>query len=105
MRSPNYRNNRGKSKFKKTNTPTRLFVLHKPYRVLCQFSPVENKQTLGNYFPIANMYPAGRLDYDSEGLLLLTNNGPLQHGISHPRHKLEKVYAVQVEGTPSAEDT
>lgn len=80
---------------------TRLFAFNKPFQVLCQFSAAEDKKTLADFFTIPNMYPAGRLDFDSEGLVLLTNNGKLQHAISHPAHKLVKTYLVQVEGTPT----
>lgn len=67
---------------------------------MSQFSPCDNKQTLADYLDIPDVYPAGRLDYDSEGLLLLTDDGRLQHRISHPRHKLPKTYWAEVEGAP-----
>jgi 23S rRNA pseudouridine2457 synthase len=67
---------------------------------MSQFSALGDKTTLARYIDIPNVYPAGRLDYDSEGLLLLTGDGNLQHRISHPKHKLEKTYWVQVEGAP-----
>ncbi len=70
----------------------------KPFRVLCQFSPSGDKRTLADYIDTPGIYPAGRLDYDSEGLLILTDDGPLQHRISDPRSKLEKTYWAQVEG-------
>ena len=70
--------------------------------MLCQFTGEANDTTLANYIPIKNVYPAGRLDKDSEGLLLLTDDGRLQHRISSPKHKLEKIYWVQIEGTPAA---
>jgi len=73
-------------------------VFNKPFNVLCQFTAVENRQSLADYIDRPDFYPAGRLDKDSEGLMLLTNNGKLQHRISHPDHKLEKRYLVQVEG-------
>lgn len=75
-----------------------LILLNKPFRVLCQFRDDEGRPTLANYIDIPNVYPAGRLDYDSEGLLLLTEDGRLQARISHPRAKLPKHYWVQVEG-------
>lgn len=70
---------------------------------MSQFSPCESKETLANYIDIPAIYPAGRLDYDSEGLMVLTGDGSLQHRISHPDHKLSKCYWVQVEGEISAE--
>lgn len=81
----------------------RLILLNKPYRVLCQFEDEAGRTTLADYVPVPNVYPAGRLDYESEGLVLLTDVGWLQHWITHPRHKLPKVYWVQVEGIPTPE--
>jgi 23S rRNA pseudouridine2457 synthase len=80
---------------------SRLILFNKPFRVMSQFSPSDDKQTLANFIDIPAVYPAGRLDYDSEGLLLLTDDGALQHRIAHPDHKLPKTYWVQVEGEPS----
>lgn len=79
---------------------SRLIGLNKPYGVICQFSPHQDHPTLADYVRIPHVYAAGRLDTDSEGLLLLTADGALQHSIADPRHKLEKCYWVQVEGTP-----
>lgn len=78
----------------------KLVLLNKPFQVMSQFSADENsgKATLADYVDIKGVYPAGRLDYDSEGLLLLTDNGPLQHKISHPDQKMPKTYYAQVEG-------
>jgi 23S rRNA pseudouridine2457 synthase len=77
-----------------------LILFNKPYQVLCQFSPQPERETLADYLSIPGVYPAGRLDADSEGLLLLTDDGRLQHDISHPDHKQPKTYLVQVDGAP-----
>jgi 23S rRNA pseudouridine2457 synthase len=79
-----------------------LILFNKPFQVMCQFSPHLSRPTLADYLDIPNIYPAGRLDADSEGLVLLTSDGRLQHEISHPKRKLEKTYLTQVEGTVSA---
>ena len=77
-----------------------LIVLNKPYGVICQFSTHEKYGCLKDYVSLPDFYPAGRLDTDSEGLLLLTNDGRLQARIADPRFKLEKTYWAQVEGSP-----
>lgn len=77
-----------------------LILLNKPFGVLCQFTDNNDRQTLADFVAIQNIYPAGRLDRDSEGLVVLTDDGALQHQISHPRHKLPKTYWAQVEGIP-----
>jgi 23S rRNA pseudouridine2457 synthase len=79
----------------------RVILLNKPYGVICQFSPSGAHPTLKDFVAVPAVYPAGRLDTDSEGLLVLTDDGRLQTAIADPRHKLEKGYWVQVEGTPS----
>jgi len=78
---------------------SRLIALNKPFNVLCQFRDNEGRATLADFVTIKGIYPAGRLDRDSEGLLLLTDDGTLQHRISHPSNKSWKTYWVQVEGT------
>lgn len=80
---------------------TSIILLNKPYQVLCQFRSDDDRATLKDYVSDhPGYYPAGRLDYDSEGLLLLTNDGKLQNRISDPEHKLKKTYWAQVEGIP-----
>ena len=83
-----------------------LILFNKPYGVISQFSAGssgdKDRPTLAQYIKLPNIYPAGRLDHDSEGLLLLTDDGQVQHHISHPAHKLPKTYWVQVEGAPNS---
>ena len=78
-----------------------VILLNKPYRVLTRFTDSGGRATLADYVKRPGFYPAGRLDFDSEGLVVLTDDGGLQHQISDPRHKMAKVYWVQVEGVPS----
>jgi len=80
----------------------KLILVNKPFGFVCQFSPSGARPTLADLVPVPGVYPAGRLDTDSEGLLVLTDDGRLQARIADPRHKLEKRYWVQVEGVPAA---
>ncbi len=77
-----------------------LILLNKPFRVLSQFRDADGRPVLGDFIDVPGVYPAGRLDFDSEGLLLLTDDGRLQARISQPRSPVHKTYWVQVEGTP-----
>lgn len=79
---------------------SRILLFNKPYGVICQFSRDGMHPTLADYIALPDFYPAGRLDTDSEGLLILTDDGKLQHRITDPKHKLAKTYWVQVEGVP-----
>jgi 23S rRNA pseudouridine2457 synthase len=81
-----------------------ILLFNKPYGVICQFTGEKEDRTLADYIPFPNFYAAGRLDKNSEGLLLLTDNGQLQHRLSHPKYQKKKYYWVQVEGTPDKED-
>jgi 23S rRNA pseudouridine2457 synthase len=81
-----------------------LILFNKPYGVVCQFSAHDAHQTLKDYILLPGVYAAGRLDTDSEGLLILTDDGALQHRIAHPQHKEFKTYWAQVEGDPSEID-
>ena len=82
----------------------RLILLNKPYRVLPQFTSPDERRCLRDFVPLGGVYPAGRLDYDSEGLMLLTDFGPWQARISQPGSPLPKRYLAQVEGQPAESD-
>ncbi|WP_266180476.1 pseudouridine synthase [Dyella humicola] len=75
-----------------------LIALNKPYGVLCQFTDEDGRRTLADFVTQKDVYPAGRLDHDSEGLLLLTDDGRLAHRLTDPKHKQPKTYLVQVDG-------
>src|SRR5712664_2101313 len=81
----------------------RLILLNKPFGVICQFTASGAKPTLKDFVAVPRVYPAGRLDTDSEGLMVLTDDGALQARIADPRHRLEKGYWAQVEGVPGAQ--
>ena len=83
---------------------SKLIIFNKPFQVLCQFSDDGDRKTLANYIDIKNVYPAGRLDFDSEGLMVLTDDGKLQAKISDPRYKLPKTYWARVEGIATDKD-
>ena len=85
------------------SAPARIILLNKPFNVLCQFTDPDGRANLSDYLHIPQVYAAGRLDYDSEGLVLLTDSGPVQHRIADPRAKLPKTYWVQVEGVPTSD--
>lgn len=82
---------------------SRIVLLNKPYDVLCQFTDREGRRTLADFVPETGVYAAGRLDRDSEGLVVLTDDGRLQARISDPGHGMSKTYWVQVEGIPDAQ--
>ena len=92
------------SKQKISNQSFRYLIFYKPYDVLCQFTDSHSqRRTLKDYIDVPSVYPVGRLDRDSEGLLLLTNDGGLQHRLSHPKFAHPRIYWVQVERIPDPE--
>src|SRR5256885_4993231 len=89
-----------RSSLKQPRSKFTTLAFYKPYGVLSCFTDPAGRPTLAGYIPVPNVYPAGRLDYDTEGLLLLTSDGALAHHITDPRYKLPKVYLAQVEHPP-----
>ena len=95
---------KNQQKVRPVKVKQKIILFNKPFDVLCQFTDEKNRRTLKDYIDIPDVYAAGRLDRDSEGLLLLTNDGQLQHQIANPSKKTPKIYWVQVEGCPTEQD-
>ena len=98
------RPSRIRNKAKRPRGPRKIILFNKPYNVLTQFTGEPGDKTLSDFVPVKDIYPAGRLDKDSEGLLVLTNDGILQARLTQPQSKQPKTYWVQVEGAPSEEE-
>ena len=95
---------RKNTKVRPVNFKQKIVLFNKPFDVLSQFTDDEKRKTLADFIDVKEVYAAGRLDRDSEGLLLLTNDGKLQHQLANPKQKTLKTYWVQVEGAPTEAD-